>query len=46
MTERRASYKTGRKRQQSKTVEYFGITFDSKAEGDLYLELRAMQERG
>lgn len=46
MTERRASYKAGRKRQQSKTVEYFGITFDSKAEGDRYLELRAMQERG
>ena len=46
MTERRASYKAGRKRQQSKTVEYFGITFDSKAEGDRYLELRAMQEAG
>ena len=46
MTERRANYKTGRKRQHSKTVEYFGITFDSKAEGDRYLELRAMQERG
>ena len=46
MTERRTRYKTGRKRQQSKAVEYFGITFDSKAEGDRYLELRAMQEEG
>ena len=46
MTQHRASYKTGRKRQQSKTVEYFGITFDSKAEGDRYLELRAMQDNG
>lgn len=47
MTERRAAYaaKNG-KRQQSKKVTYFGIVFDSHAEGQRYLELRAMQERG
>lgn len=44
MTERRARYKTGR--QSSSKVVLFGITFDSKAEGDRYLELRAMQEAG
>lgn len=42
MTERRARYG----RQNSRKVTYFGITFDSHAEGQRYLELRAMQERG
>jgi hypothetical protein len=42
MTERRARYG----RQSSRKCEAFGITFDSKAERDRYLELRAMQEAG
>ena len=44
MTERRARYKTGR--QSSSKVVLFGITFDSKAEGERYLELRADEECG
>ncbi len=35
-----------RGRQNSKKVEYFGNVFDSQAEGDRYLELRAMEESG
>ena len=42
MTERRARYG----RQNSKKVTYFGVVFDSHAEANRYLELRAMQERG
>lgn len=46
MTERRARYTTGHKRQRSKKVTYFGIAFDSQLEANRYLELRSMQERG
>lgn len=45
MTERRARYTTGHKRQRSKKVTYFGIAFDSQLEANRYLELRSMQER-
>ena len=42
MTERRARYG----RQSSRKCEAFGVVFDSHAERDRYLELRAMQEAG
>jgi len=49
MTERRTGYVTGArrgKRQNSKKITVFGITFDSKLESDRYLELRADEECG